>query len=87
MRIPDAPTNLLEQYKMTDEEPLPGEDAQQFHDRIAAAYDPTPEQREYRKNLMAVKTRTAQDIVESMMEGHNMTREEAEEALIDSGFF
>ena len=72
---------------MTDEEPLSGEDAQQFHDRMAAADDPTPEQRKYRKSLAAVKTRTAQAVVESLMEQHNMTREVAEEALIDSGFF
>ena len=25
---------------MTDEEPLPGEDAQKFHDRMAVGYDP-----------------------------------------------
>ena len=72
---------------MTNEEPMAGEDAQQFHDRIAAEYDPTPEQREYGKKLAAVKTRTAQYIVESVMEQHSMTREEAEDALMATGFF
>ena len=72
---------------MTDEEPMPGEDAQQFHDRMAAEYRPTPEQIEYGKRLAAVKTKTAQDIVGAVMERHGMTREQAEEALMKTGFF
>ena len=72
---------------MNEDDWLPGEDAQEYHDRTAAPYAPTPESREYAKRLLAVKTGTAQDVVELVMEEHNMTREQAEQALLDTGWF
>jgi len=72
---------------MIEEEPMPGEDAQQFHDRMRAENARTPEQVKYAKSLLFVKTKTVRGLVETVMERHYMTLEQAEEALINTGHF
>ncbi len=78
---------------MSEEEPMSGEDAQPFHDRMVAESPPrTNEQEEGLQALLdrAKSRRRLQSegwsgLVDSVVEAHGMTREEAIQAIIDFG--
>ena len=78
---------------MTEEEPMSGEDAQQFHDRMVA--EAPPRTKEQDEALIALVDRLRSrsrlesegwsGLVDRVAERHGMTRAEAIEAIIDFG--